>query len=283
MAQQLGSPLRLLTQGLAYVPYGLASGASRVLTERQARSAARTIARGLFALRPPARRRLEQNLRRVLPAASPVEVRRHARQAFENFAGAFVDVLRLDRMSRDALAGALEVEGAEHVRSARVSERGVIVLSAHAGNWELGAAFLASAVPRVHLVARAHRNPWIERFFARRREAFGVHALRSRPLWPAAATALRRGEWLALMGDRAVPGRSASLCTFAAAMARRTGALLLPATMICLAGGRYRVAFHAPIAPSEWSGGGYRNWLRRLLVSSPGQWLAFEPLPDAWT
>jgi len=283
MLEPLGPLLRHGTQSLGYLPYGLASAASRALPAHAARATARGIAGALFALRIPARKRLEGNLRRVLPDARPGEVRRHARNAFENFAAAFVDVLRLDRMSREAIAGALEIEGAEHVRAARAAQCGVIVLSAHAGNWELGAAFLATAAPRVHILARTHGNPRIERFFARRRANFGVQALHDRPLWQSATRALRRGEWLALMGDRAVPGRGGSLCAWAAAVARRTGARVLPATMLCLTGGRYRVTFHAPIAPSQLAAGAYRAWLRSLLAGNPGQWLAFEPLPDAWT
>jgi KDO2-lipid IV(A) lauroyltransferase len=271
-----------LRNAAAFAPYGLAAAAGRVLPAPIARHTARGIARLLFAMGIPARARLEANLRRVLPAAGSEEIGRHARHAFENFGAAIADVLQLDRVPPEMLGRSVDIEGVEHVDAARAGGRGVIVLSAHAGNWEWGAALLASTGVRLHIVAAPHANPWIERWFARRRSAWGVHALRGVPLWREAARALRRGEWLGLMGDRHVPGRG-SLCTWAAVLAARTGALLLPAVMTRLDDGRYRAVFYSPIPAPALAAGAYREFMRRWLAAAPGQWLAFGPLPDALT
>src|SRR5437660_339948 len=83
------------------------------------------------------------------------------------FALTFTDFLRLGHLKREALAGAVEVHGAEHLAAARASGRGVILLSAHLGNWELGAAWLAAGGARVNVVARPHSG-WVERFFMAR-------------------------------------------------------------------------------------------------------------------
>jgi KDO2-lipid IV(A) lauroyltransferase len=263
---------------LAFLGYLTADLAVRLLPARLADHLAVVFARLMFALKPPARRSLEANLARFLPEVSGPERRTTARAAFEHFALAFTDFLRLGRLDSRAIEHAIEVRGGEHLERARASGRGVIILSAHAGNWEWGAAWLAARGPRLHVVARAHPNRWVERWFARQRESRGVALLPGRPLWPGAARVLKRREWVALMGDRR--GARGSVCAWAAALSRRTGAVVLPAVMLRLAPGRYAACFEAPLSPEACAAGGYRDALRQHVERHPSQWLAFEPLPE---
>ncbi|HKQ57915.1 MAG TPA: hypothetical protein VJY35_08600, partial [Candidatus Eisenbacteria bacterium] len=187
---------------LAILGYLATDLAVRVLPAALADRLARGVARLVFALRPPARRALEANLARCLPESDPRSRQALAREGFEHFALSLLDFLRLGRLDAGSLGAAIEVRGAEHLEHACAAGRGVILLSAHLGNWEWGAAWLAARGARLSVIARPHPNPWVERFFARRRHARGVAMLRERPLWPGAARALRRQEWVALMGDR---------------------------------------------------------------------------------
>ena len=262
---------------LALISYMTADFAIRVLPARVANGLARTCARVAFAFRPAPRRRLEANLSRLLETPG---VRARALESFEHFALTLTDFLRLGHIRRESLPASVEVRGAEHLAAAAASERGVIVLSAHVGSWERGAAFLASLGRHVHIAARPHPSRRVEDFFARRRGSWGVSRLCGRPLWLAASQALRRREWVALMGDRRAPEGGASPCAWAAALSRRTGALVLPAVMLRLADGRHAACFEPPLTPEQCRGGGYREAMRRCLERAPGQWCAFEPLPE---
>ena len=264
---------------LAILGYLTADLAVRLLPAAWADSLAVAVARLVFVARPPARPVLEANLARLLPEATAINRRAIACQAFEHFALALVDFLRLGRLDRGALGEAIEVRGAEHLERACAAGRGVIVLSAHLGNWEWGAAWLAARGAPLSVVARPHPNRWVERFFRQRRRARGVSMLPARPLWPGAARALRRREWVALMGDRR--GGGGSECAWAAALSRRTGAVVLPAVMLRIAPGRYAACFEPPLSPEACAGGGYRAAIQRHLERHPAQWLAFEPLPEA--
>lgn len=266
---------------LAVLGYLLADLAARVLPSGVADRLARALARAAFALRPPARATLEANLARVMPGRTAAERRRLARDAFEHFALSLVDLLRVGRVDGRSLAAAVEVRGAEHLAHARAAGRGVILLSAHLGSWEWGAAWLAAGGAPLRVVARAHPHPWVERFFARRRGAHGVAILRGRPLWPAAARALRRREWVAIMGDRCCAG--GSTWGWATALARRTGALVLPAVMLRVAPGRYAACFEAPLTPEACAGGAHRAAIHDQLARHAGQWSGFEPLPEGGT
>jgi KDO2-lipid IV(A) lauroyltransferase len=265
---------------LALIGYLAADLATRFLPARLADRLAVGLARVWFALRPPARRRLEANLARLSPWLAAAERRHAARATFEQFALSITDFLRLPRLADDTLERAIEVRGAEHLERACASGRGVILVSVHAGNWEWGAAWLAARVPRLHVVARPHRNRWVEELFSGRRRARGVSLLPGRPLWPEAARALRRREWVAVMGDR--PGTRGSACTWAAALARRTGALVLPAVMLRVSPGRYAACFEPPLSAAACAEGGMRDALRPHVDRNLAQWFAFEPLSEGF-
>jgi KDO2-lipid IV(A) lauroyltransferase len=269
---------------LSFLGLWLADLLVRVLPARATEALAVRLSRLWFAMRPPARRALERNLARVHPTLSRAHHARTARRAFEHFAIAIVDFLRLGRADRDGIEAAVEVRGAQHLAAARSTGRGVIVLSAHVGNWEWGAAWLAARGTRVHLVARRHRSRWVERAFTRTRLRQGLRRLPGRPLWVRAAAALRRGEWITLMGDRPVAGdrprRGPAACAWTAALARRTGAVVLPAIMVKLPSGRFAACFDAPLSPQSLAAGGYRAWLEPFLARHPDQWFGFEPLPE---
>ncbi len=267
----------------AILGYLIADLGVRLLPASAADRAALWLARLTFGLKPRARRALEDNLRRVAPGLAARERQQVAREAFEHFALSLVEFLRLRRLRPADLGARVEVRGQQHLAAARAAGRGVIVLSAHLGNWEWGAAYLAAGGVRLHVVARPHPNGWVERFFRLRRLSGGVATLHPEPpIWVRAAAALKRGDWIALMGDRPTPGARGPVCAWAAALARRTGAVVLPAVMIRTAPGRHVACFGAPLSPAACANGGYRATMLHYLERYPSQWLAFEPLPPGW-
>jgi len=261
--------------------YWIADLLVRWLPARASRGLAVGLARVTFALRPPARAALEANLERLSPERTAAGRRRLARDAFEHFAVSLVEFLRLHRVPPERLAGSVEVHGHCHLKAARRAGRGVIVMSAHAGSWECGAAWLASRGIRLHVVARPHRHPWVERLFVRRRAQRGVGTIPERPVWTRAARLLRAGEWVAVMGDRTEQGQPA-VREWAAALARRTGALRLPALMLRRPDGHYCVHFGAPLSPGADATDADHDALLPLLRLAPSQWMAFEALPAGW-
>jgi KDO2-lipid IV(A) lauroyltransferase len=252
----------------------------RALPEPMTNGLARLLGRFVFALGVPARRRLESNLARLHPGA-PARVREQACRSFERFALSVADFLRLGHMRPEHIAGRVVVRGREHLEAARASGRGVIVLSAHVGNWEWGAAYLAADGTPLHIAAQPHGSRAVERFFRSRRASWGVQHLDGRPAWLAAARALRGGGWIALMGDRPARDLGGSLCAWATALSRRTGAMILPAAMMQTDDGRHVLWCDAPLTPQACLEGEYRAAMHRHLQRAAGQWFAFEPLSDA--
>jgi lauroyl/myristoyl acyltransferase len=264
---------------LAGLAYHAADVLVRALPERWSDRAARGLARAAHWARVPARAALERNLA-CLHALEAGRLRDESQRTFEQFGLVFTDFLRLGCLTPEEIGRRVEVHGAAHLEAARRARRGCVVVSVHAGCWEWGAAFLSAGGVPVRILARPHADHDVERFFRSRREALGVRVLEGSPRWIDASHALRRGEWVAVMGDRAVPGLHGSLCAYAGALARRTGATVLPVAMTRLAAGRHALWCDAPIAPPAAIEGGVRAALRRHLERAPGQWFAFAPLPD---
>jgi KDO2-lipid IV(A) lauroyltransferase len=268
---------------LAALAYSTAEALVRALPPPWAEGAARGVARTLYAARVPARLRLERNLERI-GARDRRAVGRCARDTFEQFALAVTDFLRLRHASGPALRDRVVVRGAEHLDAARRSGRGCIVLSVHSGCWEWGAAFLAHRGVPLRILARPHASASVERYFWRRRAAWGLEPLDRAPCWLEAARALRGGAWVALMGDRAVPGLGGSLGAWASALARRTGAVVLPVAMTRGEDGRHTLWCDPPLAERPGLEPAVREALHRQLERARGQWFAFAPLSEelAW-
>ena len=262
---------------LAVLAYRAAAAGAGVLPAPVADALAAALARLSFAARVPARAALEDNLRRVLPALAPGDRRDCARGAFVSFALAFTRFLR--RRGGESRQP-LPVVGREHLDAARASGRGVIVLSAHVGDWESGAAAIAAEGLPLHLAARPQASRSIDRLFAARRSAVGVGVLPVTSAFASMASVLRRREWVALMADRGTSaGGGASICAWAAVLAQRTGALVLP--VVCVRDERGALALHveAPLTPDRCRDGAFRETLLSWLSRWPEQWAAFEPLP----
>jgi KDO2-lipid IV(A) lauroyltransferase len=265
-----------------WLGYLVADALVRLLPSVLTDALARAVGRLAFVLRVPARRRLERNLA-LAWGRDARERPRLAGQVFEQFGLAVADFLRLGHLSALALESRTELAGGEHFEAARRGGRGVILLSAHLGGWEWGAAFLAARGSRMRIAARPHDSARVERFFLRRRARWGIHLVTRGPGWVGAASALRRGECLGLMADRAVEEHRDSVCAFAAALARRTGAAILPVAMMRLDDGRQRLCIEPPLSPSECAAGRFATVMRRHVARAPAQWFAFEPLSEGWT
>lgn len=260
---------------LTHLGYRIAVALALVLPGPLAEGLATLVARVAFACRVPARSVLEANLERLLPGTGAGRRRRLARGAFESFARSLAGFLR-----GPAGRAGVRVAGQRHLEAALESGRGVIVLSAHLGDWEEGAAELAARGCPLHLAARPQSHPRVAALFSDRRSIAGVRALPPGALLAPASRVLRRGGWVALMADRGAAFGGASVCAWAAALARRTGALVLPAVCVHEPGGGHRLIVEAPLEPAACRDGAFRRTLDRWLARWPDQWAAFEPVPE---
>jgi len=146
------------------------------------------------------------NLRIAFPEWS--EARRAAvlRAALENLGRSLAEFACLGDESDDALRARVRVEGLEHLTAAWAPDRepptGVIVLTAHLGNWELIARAMAAHGYPLTVVHRGRDNPLMERLVTGARTTEGSELLTRGNAARGALRALRTGRFLAMPYDQ---------------------------------------------------------------------------------
>lgn len=242
------------------------------------------------------RRILEHNLRYTAADRTPAERRRLGRETFRNLARCTIDFLRIPLLTPSQIIAMFEIEGREHLDRAVARDKGVIVTSAHLGNFELSAALLGAHGYRCHVVAEdTDVNAATYELYERYRGATGTRVI---PLSRAAGSALyalKRGDVVALVSDRLLTGDGpvVDFCggrrqmpLGAAALARRSGATILIAYCTLEASGvpRYRCVI-TPLSLREAEPTDdnvtqvLADSLSAVIRQHPDQWFVFQP---AW-
>jgi KDO2-lipid IV(A) lauroyltransferase len=165
------------------------------------------------------------------------ERRRVTRDSFRHFGQVTADILKWTHLPAARRAGLLKLEGGEKIRRALGEGRGVLVISAHFGNWEVAAQAIAGLAP-LNVVARPLDNPFIEARLARFRSRLGAKVISKFQAAKPILQALRRNEIVAILVDQNVQrheavfvdffGLAAATTPAPAAFHLRTGAPLVP-------------------------------------------------------
>ena len=200
------------------------------------------------------RRTADENLAAAFPEKTAEERSRLVSACFRHFGAAFCDALSAARFDRVELCRRVTTVGLDHLAAAEAAGRGVIVLSAHFGNWEIVPALIATARGPMATVGRPADNPYVDRWIEQIRTRFGNRSLSKRGSVRELFRILAGGGRVGLLIDQRVRpeegidvpffGRPALTSPIVARLALRTGAPIVPVFGDHLPGGRYRVEFH---------------------------------------
>ena len=211
---------------------------------------------------------------------------------FQNFAMCFSDLVSTNRRPSEELAAYVNrIEGAEDVAGL---SGGLISVTAHVGNWEMAGRLLAGRSARpTHVVVTPDEAPELGRWV--RRDGDGVRFVpRADPgIGITLLLALRRGEVVALQGDRAIGTRGDVLIPFFGRpapfplgpflLARAAGVPVVPAFCLLDGGYRYAVRVAPPIkvdrGEEEAAAHAWVSLLERIAREHPTQWFNFF---DVW-
>lgn len=228
------------------------------------------------------------------------EVERLARQMVKQHTYAWLDFVWFgQRPPEEALANVASLEGQAHLDGALAEGRGAILLTAHAGNYELGGLLLRSRDLAVHTVYKPDRFEAVETLRTRLRARAGVVGIpvgeggfSTLPL----VKVLREGKVVGMQGDRdfslnglPIPffGREAYFPRGPWELAAMTGAPILPTFFFLDAEHRFHASFGTPIRITAGRGermreieAGMRAYvadLEALIRKDPSQWYCFYP------
>lgn len=124
------------------------------------------------------------------------------RRTFRFFGRAFAEVLAMPAYLGPGLERFVSVEGLENLDAAYRLGRGVIVCSAHIGNWELAGLRQARAGYPTDYISRPLDNPWLYDRLIAWREAGGIRTHTKHGAVRSAMKTLRDGRCLAFVIDQ---------------------------------------------------------------------------------
>lgn len=188
------------------------------------------------------------------------ERRRIALRGFESMGKNLLLFLKLPAVSRERLKADVTFVNEENLKDALARGKGVLLLSAHMGNWEYaGAAIAARGYPVVGVVQRIS-NPWVDSYVSNIRHQKGIPlVVRSRASTEDYVRVLNENKILILVTDqnaahRGVPAKffGVDTPTFVGwiTLSRRTDAAVVPA-FSAYENGRLCIFFEKPVDISE--------------------------------
>lgn len=123
---------------------------------------------------------------------------------FQSLGRVIDSVAQFPRMNRENIHRWIRYEGLENFTRAMARGRGVLVATAHLGNWELSAFAHAFMTAPMHIVVRPLDNPRLDAWVERRRALSGNHIVRKKEAAREILRALHAGDAVGILIDQNV-------------------------------------------------------------------------------
>jgi len=234
------------------------------------------------------------NLKVIFPEKSDSEIKEIRLRMSRNFAKYLVDFFRFRKVDREYIGKHIKLENIGNFNEALGHKKGVVVLTAHIGNWELGGIVIALLGFPFWAVALTHKDSRVNRFFNYQRESKGVKVIPLENAVRMSLSALRSGEMLALLGDRDFTegglkvdlfGKNTFIPDGPAVLSLKTGAPIVPGFMLRNNDNTWTLRIEKPIYPQQ-SGnnkedvfaliGHYKTIIEDYIRKYPDQWYMFR-------
>ena len=216
-----------------------------------------------------------------------------SREVFRNFGRYLVEFFAIHTIRHPEVT----LDGLQHLEDARHRQRGVIALTAHLGNWEMGAIMIRRMGVPTTVVAWPHGTSDMDRLFNQQRARCEINVI---PMGADAARAslqcLRDGHLLGLLGDWEFTDHGLTLPVFErpvrlprgpALLSLRSQAPVVPTFLIREGRWKFRLCFEPAIWPDPQGAEEpsirrmtqrYARVLERYIQRFPEQWLMFHPI-----
>jgi len=246
-----------------YVLFKGVKGIITLLPRKLCLTLGRILGRAVFLCDPKHRKIALKNLHIAFGEnISFLERKRIARRSFVHFGETLFDFIKFSHLSEQEREHLLSIEGEEHVRAALEKGKGVLVVTAHFGNWEFGI-ILLSRLGKFDVIARALDIPRFEDELLALRESFGANVIYKQKATRQTLRSLKENRIIAILIDQNVLrdqaifvdffGKPAATTPALAMFHLRSGAPIVPAFCLPTASKGYHVRLFKPLEfpPSE--------------------------------
>ncbi|MFY9402726.1 MAG: lysophospholipid acyltransferase family protein [Candidatus Omnitrophota bacterium] len=202
------------------------------------------------------RKIVTQNLRAIFPKKTKREISSIRLRVFLNFAKYLVDFLRFKKIDMNYIKSKVTLKGIENIKEGLKAGKGVILLTAHLGNWELGGVVLSQLGYPLLSVALPHKSKKVDEFFNEKRQSKGIDIFPLGRAAKACLRALKENRLIALVGDRDFTDKGRPVYFFgkialfpegAAVLSLQRGSLIIPGFMLRNRDDSYDLIFEKPL------------------------------------
>ncbi len=149
------------------------------------------------------RRIVKRNLKFAYPEWKDEEICKVSKRIFRNVGITFFEILQMGFFSKEDFLRNIRIKGEEHLKNAVADGKGVIIISAHLGNWEAASLFSPCYFGHpVTVVARNIESGFVNRRLIKFRSRFGNSVIDKEGALPEMMNTLRSGKILALLIDQ---------------------------------------------------------------------------------
>ena len=197
------------------------------------------------------------NLKMAFPELSDQAARELIKKSCHHLGLNLVEFTMLSYLKKEDLLNNVQIENKDILDQALAGGQGIIIYSAHFGNWELVGVNLALQGYPLSGLARTQNNPYFDNRINQLRELAGIRLIPLGMSVREAFKVLRNRKILYILGDQHAGtkgwtvkffGRVTSTYPGAVQLAVRTGAVILPAYIIREGWRRHRIKIFQPYA-----------------------------------
>jgi KDO2-lipid IV(A) lauroyltransferase len=223
-----------------------------------ANTVARIGTRILDLILPKLRRVARINLGFAIPTAKPAERERIIDGVFQSLARLLLAMARFPDLNAGNISQWISYDGLEHYMTAKRAGKGVLIATAHLGNWELSAFAHALMTEPMNVMVRPLDNPLLDKLVETRRVLSGNRLILKRDAARLVMRALRNNEAVGVLIDQNTAaaegvfinffGRLACAGSAFVKLALHSGAAVVPGFALWNdAEKRYVLRFYEPI------------------------------------
>ena len=178
---------------------------------------------GRLGYRPLGIRRavVERQVSAAFPGLTEPEVERIARASYASLGRTTIETTLLPTYSREQVLELVDhTEGWEHVERALAGGRGLMIVTGHLGNWELGGSYLAARGIPLEAVARRMENPLFDAYLTETRRRIGMAVIHDADAVRRVPRAMREDHAVAFLVDQGAVGLASTWCLSSVATRR---------------------------------------------------------------
>ena len=213
----------------------------------------------MYFLDVPHRRIVRRNLQFVYPDWTSGHIKETSACIFQNIGINITEICQITCFSKDEILQKVKLKGEEHLLNAIKSNKGVILISAHLGNWEMVAPFLSVHFgARASMVGRQLRVSIVNRLILGLRTRFGATVIDKEDGMSKMMRAIRQGKILGIMLDQGTKSSMGVKVSFfsrdvtathaAALLAIRCKSPVIPIFCIREANGKFTIVIESPLS-----------------------------------